>query len=58
MDPISCTEPNLRESVDNSVGSVGATRVLFRIDVAAFGVHHATSQIDNQLGLLADALQI
>jgi len=32
--------------------------VLFRIDVAAFGVHHATSQIDNQLGLLADALQI
>ena len=58
MDPLSCTGPNRRESVDNLVASVGATRVLFRIDVAAFDVHHATSLLDNQLGLLADALQI
>ena len=58
MDPISCTGPNLRESVDNLVGSAGATRGIFRIDVAAFDDHYVTSLIDNQVGLLADALQI
>ena len=32
--------------------------MLFRIDVVAFDVQRATSLLDNQLGLLADALQI
>ncbi len=57
-DPISCTGPAQRESVDNSAGSAGATRVLFRKGVAAFDVHYVTGLLDNQLGLLADALQI
>jgi len=58
VDPISYTEPTQREFVDNSAGSAAATRVLFRIGVVAIDVHHVTNLLDNQLGLLADALQI
>lgn len=58
MDPISYTGRAQRESVDNLAGSAGATRVLFRIGVAAFDVHYATSLLDNQLGLEAYALRI